>query len=72
MKMTVHSATGAAATVVFKAHLGLSAPVHQDISSSMTQRPAMTSMSVWFLVSAASSATMKEEASGATVLMVTS
>lgn len=63
---------GAAVTVVSKDHLELSAPAHQDISSSMTPRHVRISMSVKYLVSAASSATMREEASGATVQMVTS
>lgn len=62
----------AAVTVVSKDHLELSAPAHQDISSSMTPRLVTILMSVRSLVSVASSATMREEASGATVQMVTS
>lgn len=62
----------AAAMVVSKDHLELSAPAHQDINSSMTPRLVTILTSVRSLVSVASSATMREEASGATVQMVTS
>lgn len=62
----------AAVTPVSKDRLGLSAPVLQDFSSLMTLKLVRISTSVSYLVSAASSATMKEEPSGATVQMVTS
>lgn len=58
--------------VVYKDHLELSAPAHQDISSSMTPRPVRILMSVRYPVSAASSATTREEALGVTVQTVTS
>lgn len=71
-KMTVHWTTGAAVTAAFKDHTGLSVPVTQDISSLMTPRPVKTSTSVWFRVSAASSASTRGEPSGAPAHMVTS
>ena len=45
-KMTVRSTMEAAVTAASKDHLELSAPVHQDFSSSMTPRPVKTSTSV--------------------------
>lgn len=70
-KMTVYWTMEAAVTAVFKDHSGLSASVHQDFSSLMTLKPVRISMNAWYQASAANSATMREEASGATAQMVT-
>lgn len=62
----------AAATSALKDRLELSAAVRQAINFLMTLKPVRISMSAWYQVSAARSATMREEASDATAQRVTS
>lgn len=62
----------AAVTSALKDRLELSAAVHQGFNFLMTLKPVRISMSAWYQVSAARSATMKEAALDATALKVTS
>lgn len=62
----------AAATPALKDRLELSAAVPQAINFLMTLKPVRISMSAWYQVFAAKSATMREGASDATAQKVTS
>lgn len=71
-KMTARWTTEAVVTSAYKDRLELSAAVHQAINFLMTLKPVKISMSAWYQVSAARSATMREEASAATAQRVIS
>lgn len=71
-KMTAVWTMEAAVTSASKDHLELSAAVHQAMNFLMTLKPVKISTSAWYQVSAARSATMREEASAATAQRVIS